>query len=202
MEDESTLISKAVAGDSASLEMLLYRHRKRLLTYLQSNLPDELRSSLEPQDILQDTWLRAIRAIADFRPQGPDPMFPWLVTIAQRLISDQLKSIRRAKRKGSRILLEGTDGDGSIVRLLEELAVYRRTPSKSAVSHELMAALDGAIKRLPDDQARAVQLRHLKGLDIKEIAKRMHRTPGSISMLCNRALRSLRWEMRSVSLYI
>jgi RNA polymerase sigma-70 factor, ECF subfamily len=202
MEDESTLISNAIEGDSASLEILLYRHRKRLLAYLQSNLPDELRSSLEPLDILQDTWLRAIRAIGDFRPEGSDPMYPWLVTIAQRLMSDQLKSIRRVKRKGLRTLLEGTDGDGSIVRLLEELAVYRRTPSKSAVSHELMAALDGAIKRLPDDQARAVQLRHLKGLDIKEIAKRMRRTPGSVSMLCHRALRSLRREMRSVSLYI
>jgi len=201
-KDESLLISKAIEGDSTSLELLLYRHRKRLLAYLQSHFPDELRDSLEPQDLLQDTWLKAIRAISEFRPDGVDPVYRWLVTIARHRLSDQLKFVRRAKRKNANFHLDKADGDESIVRLLEEMAVYFRTPSKSAASHELMAALDSAIERLPDDQSQALRLRYLTGLDIKEIAKQMHRSPGSISMLCNRALKSLRWEMRSVSLYI
>jgi RNA polymerase sigma-70 factor (subfamily 1) len=201
-EDESTLISNAVAGDSAALEMLLFRRRKRLLAYVQAHFPAELVGFLEPQDVLQDTWLKAIRAISEFRPGGPDPVYRWLVTIARNLILDQVKYARTAKRKNTRVPTDRMDDDTSIIRLLEELAVYRRTPSKSAASHELIVALDSAIERLPPDQARALRLRHLEGLEIREIAHRMRRTEGSVSMLCNRALKSLRWDMRSVSLYM
>ncbi|MGD0771087.1 MAG: sigma-70 family RNA polymerase sigma factor [Tepidisphaeraceae bacterium] len=201
-EDELTLITEAVAGDSAALEMLLFRCRNRLLAYVQAHFPAELVGFLEPQDVLQDTWLKAIRAISDFHPDGPDPVYRWLVTIARNLILDQVKYARTAKRKNTRVPLERTDENASIIRLLEEMAVYHRTPSKSAASHELIAALDSAIERLPSDQARALRLRHLEGLEIREIAHRMKRTEGSVSMLCNRALKSLRWEMRSVSLYM
>ena len=201
-DDESLLIAAAIEGDSTSLELLFYRHRKRLLAYLQSHFPTELQGSLEPRDILQDTWLKAIRAISEFHPGGTDSFYRWLVTIARHRLADQIKFVRRAKRKNTHFLLDNTAGDESIVRLLEEMAVYHRTPSKSAASHELIAALDSAIERLPDDQAKALRLRYLTGVEITEIARQMDRTPGSVSMLCNRALKSLRWEMRSVSLYI
>jgi len=201
-EDEPTLISNAVAGDSAALELLLFRRRKRLLAYVQAHFPAELVGFIEPQDVLQDTWLKAIRAISDFHPDGPDPVYRWVVTIARNVILDQIRHARTAKRKSTRVPLERTDENASIIRLLEEMAVYHRTPSKSAASHELIAALDSAIERLPSDQARALRLRHLEGLEIREIAHRMRRTVGSVSMLCNRALKSLRWEMRSVSLYM
>jgi RNA polymerase sigma-70 factor (ECF subfamily) len=201
-DDESSLISRAVAGDAAALEILLYRHRKRLLAYVQAHFPADLPGVFEPRDVLQDIWLKAFRAISEFRPDGPDPVYRWLVTIARNLILDRVKYVRTAKRKSRPLPAERTDDSASIIRLIEEMAVYRRTPSKSAASHELIAALDSAIERLPRDQARAMRLRHLEGLEIREIALRMNRTEGSVSMLCNRALKSLRWEMRSVSLYI
>jgi RNA polymerase sigma-70 factor (ECF subfamily) len=201
--DDLDLIDRAIAGDTASLEMLLSRHRKRLLAYVQTHFPSELMDILEPQDVLQDTWLRAIRSVSEFRPDGEDPVYRWLVTISRNLILDHVKYVGAAKRKSRRIRGEKVDDeDASIVRLLEEMAVYRRTPSKSAASHELITALDCAIERLPHDQALALRLRHLEGLEIKEIAHRMKRSEGSVSMLCNRALKSLRWEMRSVSFYI
>jgi len=200
-DDEYALIAQAVSGDIASLEILLFRYRKRLLAYVQSHFPPELRGFLEPQDIVQDTWLRAIRALAEFRPDGPEPVYRWLVTISRNLILDQAKHERMTKCKGTRGRAVN-DEDASIVRLLEEMAVYQRTPSKSAASHELMTALDDAIERLPGDQARALRLRHLQGLETKQIALQMKRSEGSISMLCNRALRSLRWELRSASFYI
>ena len=199
---EFDLISKAVAGDLAALELLLFRHRKRLTAYVQARFPPELRDSLEPQDIVQDTWLRAIRAIATFRPDGFDPFRRWLVTIARHVIDDQLKYIRSTKRQGVRVQTDQTDENASIIQLLGELALYKRTPSKSAANHELVAALESGIAKLPGDQAEALRLRFLNGVDIKEIAAKMNRSAGAISMLCNRAMKSLRWEMRSVSAYI
>jgi RNA polymerase sigma-70 factor (ECF subfamily) len=201
-DDELTLISNAVAGDSASLEMLLFRCRKRLLAYVQAHFPVELKGLLEPQDVLQDTWLKAVRAISEFRPVGPDPVYRWLVTISRNVLMDHVKYVRQKKRRSAHVRIERAGDDAPVVRLLEEMAVYQRTPSKSAASHELISALDSAIERLPRDQARALRLRHLEGLEIKEIASRMRRSEGSVSMLCNRALKSLRWEMRSISIYI
>jgi RNA polymerase sigma-70 factor, ECF subfamily len=205
-DDESGLISKAMAGDLAAMEALLYRHRTRLLTYVRLHFPEVLRISTEPEDIMQDTWLRAIRGFSEFRGNTSQSVNGWLAAIARGVIADQLKCLRTTKRKGTRHLLDGvlvdeSDQDSSIIRLLREMGLYQRTPSKSAASHELMAALDSAIGRLPADQAEALRLRYLTGLEIKEIAEKMGRSAGSISMLCNRALKSLRWEMRSVSLY-
>ncbi len=200
--DESLLISKAVQGDLASVEMLLYRHHNGLSAYLQSHFPKALKDWLEPEDILQDIWLKAISGVSGFRPEGPDPVFRWLVTIARRQILDHLKYIRTSKRKNTRYLLHRSCDDASMARLLAEMAVYLRTPSKSAVSHELMAALDSAIQRLPRDQAEALRLRHLSGLDVPEVARQMNRTRASAANLCKRALKSLRVELRSVSLYV
>jgi RNA polymerase sigma-70 factor (ECF subfamily) len=200
--DESNLVSAAVSGNVAALEKLLTLHRRRLVAYVDSRFPEQLRDSIEPQDIVQDTWLRAVRGISEFQPSGEDPVFRWLVTIARNLIADQLKYRRASKRKGVRLVTEEDGEDASVIRLLEEMAVYRRTPSKSAASHELMAALDSAIGRLPADQGEALRLRYLAGLDVQEIAQKMSRSEGAISMLCNRALKSLRLEMRSLSLYL
>jgi RNA polymerase sigma-70 factor (ECF subfamily) len=201
-QDESSLISAAAAGDQAAVELLLYRYRKTLVAYIRKNFPKELRSSLEPEDLLHDVWLRAVRAISEFHPTDRDSFSGWLVTIARNLISDHLKYARAAKRKVVPGETATSRDNGTVVHLLEELALYHRSPSKSAASHELMAALDSAIDRLPDVQAQAIRFRHLTGLNIREISERMHRSEGAVMMLCNRALKSLRWEMRSASLYI
>jgi RNA polymerase sigma-70 factor (ECF subfamily) len=197
--DESFFVTAAISGDLVALEMLLSLHRKRLVAYVQSRFPEQLRDSVEPQDIVQDTWLRAVRSISELSPDGTDPVYRWLVTIARNLIADQLKFRRR--RRVSCVATDQNAEDASIINLLQEMAVYQRTPSKSAASHELMAALDGAIGRLPSDQAQVVRLRYLAGLNRKEVAQKMSRSEAAISMLCSRALKNLRFEMRSMSLY-
>jgi RNA polymerase sigma-70 factor, ECF subfamily len=201
-EDEANLIARAISNDVVALEILLSLHRRRLLAYVKSRFPTELRSVLEPDDILQDTFIRAIRCITTFEPAASDPVHKWLITIARNIIADRLKHFRAAKRAGNHVPTDQGDGVDSIVRLLEELAVYQRTPSKSAASHELMAYIQRAIKRIPTDHGQVISLRYLSGLDVKETARKMDRSPQAVAMLCGRALKSLRGELRSISLYI
>jgi RNA polymerase sigma-70 factor (ECF subfamily) len=170
------------------------------MSYVQRQFPAELRGILEPQDIVQDTWLRAVRAIRSIRPQGSEAFNRWLLTIARHVMTDHLKHAIVAKAASGLAPLD--PADSSIAQLLSDLAVHSRTPSRSAVNHELLQALKEALGRLLPEQAEALRLRHLDGLPIGEVAARMKRTEGSVLMLCNRALKSLRWEMRSVSLYI
>jgi RNA polymerase sigma-70 factor (ECF subfamily) len=85
--------------------------------------------------------------------------------------------------------------------MLEELAVYRRTPSRSAAGREFMAALEGALNRLPPDYADVIRLRHLEGKPWKAVAARLKKTEPSVNKLCSRGLAALRVELRSASLF-
>jgi RNA polymerase sigma-70 factor, ECF subfamily len=199
---ESDLIAQAIAGNTAALETLLHRTHKPLLRFVELHLPNQLRDIYESSDIVQDTWLRAARSIDCFRYEQQDnAVFRWLVTIARRVLIDCLKQRRTQKRDRLRIPSHSNE-DGLMARLLEELVVYKRTPSLSAASHELMASLDAAMARIAKDQAKAVRLRYLKGLAVGEIAEQMERSKAAIHLLCNRGLKALRWEMRSASMYV
>ena len=65
---------------------MLHEYTPRLLAYLQRHLPPELCRIVEPQDVLQDTFFEAFQRVADFRPDGDDAAYRWLVTIARNRI--------------------------------------------------------------------------------------------------------------------
>ena len=159
----------------------------------------------------------AFRGIGQFILDGEASISAWLLTIARHRMIDLLRA-HNARKRGARTLAaspnrilrlkhgvsDGEDGqvyDG-MVALLETLAVYRRTPSKSAAAHELAAALERSIDRLPPDYRQAIRLRHVEGMASKQAAAQMNRTEGAFQLLCNRGLKRLRVEMRSESLYV
>jgi RNA polymerase sigma-70 factor (ECF subfamily) len=115
--------------------------------------------------------------------------------------------MKRAQKRGGRdgarnVLQDGAFGEDSVVAMLAELAVYRRTPSRSAVVHELMGAIESAVERLPETYREVIRLRYMEGLSVEQTAERTDRTPGSIKQLCHRAYKLLRIEMRSASIYL
>src|SRR5215475_7146206 len=87
------IIERAIAGDLRALETLLQSHHDRLTKYVIKHLPAELKGTIDPQDIVQDTCFEACRLIAGFRNEGDDCMYRWLVTIARHRI------IKCARRK-------------------------------------------------------------------------------------------------------
>jgi RNA polymerase sigma-70 factor (ECF subfamily) len=196
------LIEKAVAGDLAASKILLYENHKRLLAYIKPKFPKELNGAAEPKDILQDVWLRALSGIGRFKGKTSAQLFEWLKAIARNLIADQVRHLQLKNREGHRILTDNELNDSTIITLLEQMAVFEKTPSKSAASHELMVVLSSAISQLPGDQADAIRLRYLAGLDLGEVAQQLDRSSGAVAMLCVRALKSLRDEMLSKSNYI
>ncbi len=80
--DDAALIAKAVAGNLAAVEVLLHRQRKALIAYVRQHFPEALRMSTEPDDVIQDVWLRAIRSFSEFRGGSTQTLYSWLVTIA------------------------------------------------------------------------------------------------------------------------
>jgi len=112
-----------------------------------------------------------------------------------------LRMHNAAKRDGRRVTGDELR-NGSIEVLLQDLATYYRTPSRSAAAHELMAILEGCIGHLPSDQREAVRLRYLEGLSLKEVSAKMSRSEGAVQMLALRGLTEVRRELKSASLFV
>jgi RNA polymerase sigma-70 factor, ECF subfamily len=197
-DENTTVLMRAVGGDADALHEVLAAYHPRLLAYVTKHLPAEVRSFVDPQDTVQDTCFEACRLIANFKPSGRDSTFRWLVTIARHRMVDVSRVHRTRSSDGS-----GDRGqDNSLTMLLSELAVYRRTPSRSAASHEFLAAVEQAMHRLPPLYREVLSLRHVDGLSAQETAAKMDRTPEAVYWLCCRALDAIRLDLRSASLFI
>jgi len=178
----------------------LRTHGARLRQYVVRHLTPELKEWLDPQDVTQDVFVEAFRRRGDFPVRDAEEAVRWLLTIARnRLISlvRQHRALKRAAPSG-RVRLGLGD---SLVTMLEDLGVYRRTPSRSAAAREFFTAVDDALARIPSAYAEVIRLRHVEGLSQKEAAARMGRTEKAVEALCTRGLAALRVEMRSASLF-
>jgi RNA polymerase sigma-70 factor (ECF subfamily) len=182
--------------------MLFFSEQPRVLAYIERHLPAAVAALFQPVDVLQDVYVEAFRRIGSFTQHDETSVYRWLITIARAQIAMLLRRHRAKKRGGAAGTLNVSQASDSLVLLLEDLAVTRHTPSRSAAGHELHAALESALARLGDGYAQAIRLRYMDGLTAPEVAERMGRTVAAVHMLCQRGLQAVRRDLRSASLYI
>ncbi len=194
------LLESARAGDAQALSELLRRHQESLVAFIARMMPAAMRSQIDAEDVLQDAYFLAFRGIGAFSGDA-DGFRRWLVTIARNCLIDHVRAHQADKRAGERWMVHA-DPTGSIVSLLEELAIYRHSPSQSAARHEMVAAIEQALELIPHDYGLALKLRYIQQLSVAQVAEKMETTEGSVYMLCNRGLKALRRRMRSSSLYL
>jgi RNA polymerase sigma-70 factor, ECF subfamily len=128
------------------------------------------------EDLVSETFFRALRSMASFRWQGKD-FGAWLMTIARNLTTDHFKS--------SRTRLEYTTEDMSPH---DEPAEGPETSVLSSLTNE---ALLGALKELPHEQQECLIMRFLQGLSIAETAAVLGRSDGAVKQLQLRGVRNL-----------
>ena len=198
------ILRRAAAGDRSAWEALLKHLHQPLMSFVGSLIPNDLKSRVEPQDILNDTYFEAYRRIGEFTAIDDQSVFRWLATIARHQLINTVKAQRCQKRGGrSRQIDTAAVGeDGQLIELLHDLAIYERTPSRSAMRHELRIALETSISRLEAPLRQALRLRHLSGLPFKDVAVQMSRTERAVQQLCTRAMRQLRHDLESASYFV
>jgi RNA polymerase sigma-70 factor (ECF subfamily) len=179
------------------MQRMLHANARRLLDYVSGKIPADLRSFVDPQDVLQDTFFEAFQRIGDFTPIGDEASYRWLVTIARHRVLALIRMQRASKRGGGR---DRVDDVENVVALLQDLAVYTRTPSQSAMSHEIAAAVQKSMRQIEPHFREVIQLRYLEGLSAKQSAERMGRTEGAIFMLCNRGLKAMKEQLQAGAL--
>jgi len=174
--DEAALLARLKAGDTKAFEILVMTYQHRVFSIALRMLG----SRAEAEDIAQDTFLRAHRAIGDFR--GEARLGTWLYGIASRLCLNRLASAPRR--------LERAD-DAALLRLPAPAADAAGALERG----ELAAALQEAIAELPEERRIVVVLRDLEGLSYEDIAATLGLELGTVRSRLHRARNDLKAKL-------
>ncbi|MBN1421362.1 MAG: sigma-70 family RNA polymerase sigma factor [Planctomycetes bacterium] len=170
------LVERAQAGDKAAFDELVVRHAGRVRASIGAQVQPKSGLSLDPDEILQETFLRAFQSIGRFRWRGEDSFCLWLCGIARNVLLKQVREARRSR------LLESP----------EYVPARGASPSTIMRRNERMDRLADAIAELPAHYREVLRLSRLDGLKVKEIAARTGRSAFSVRHLLARAILELR----------
>ncbi|HET6576065.1 MAG TPA: sigma-70 family RNA polymerase sigma factor [Fimbriiglobus sp.] len=167
-------------------------YRQYLLTLARLQTDDRFNDKVDLSGVVQQTLLEA-QAVADpWRTWSADQRIAWLRRALANNLTDEVRKFTADARDVDRERsLEQALADSS-ARLGAWLVAEQSSPSERAVRHEDLLRLASALAALPDDQQRAVELHHLKGLSLADTAAAMGKTTQAVVGLLFRGLRRLR----------
>lgn len=193
-DEFSKLIERAVGGDRDALQRILVSNGARLSKLIRRKLPRSLAYRESVDDLLQQTYVQAIRGFRALEGRTEAALWAWLRTIAENQIRNGASAARRLKRSGRMHRVQYLAGarDGSWGDLVDMLSDRDDTPRRGAARAESIVAVQAAVAALPGDQRRAVELRCIEGRSAIDTADELDRSPGAVNALLNRAKRRLK----------
>jgi RNA polymerase sigma-70 factor (ECF subfamily) len=172
---EAHLIERAAAGESVAFELLADRYRNTL-----ENLSMRmLRNSEDAKDAVQETLVKAFRAIGDFNRERP--IKPWLCRICANCCID---IVRQRKKDG-----ESLDQHDY---MLQDDSTPMEERAYGAIRRKIILE---SISRLPDKYRTIILMRHFRHMDLNEIAAALNKPEGTIKSLLFRARTLLRKDL-------
>jgi RNA polymerase sigma-70 factor, ECF subfamily len=171
-----------------------YRDYLHLLARLQ--LSSRLSTKLDASDIVQQTLLQAHAGQALFRGATEAEWLAWLRAILANALAAAARRYTTMGRDFGRERSLEAELDQSSCRLERLLTSDHSSPSDGASLAEELLRLACSLARLPEDQRSVVELHHLEGLPVAEVAARMGRTPTAVVGLLYRGLKKLRELLR------
>lgn len=170
--DLSTAVRAAQDGDEEAFRIVYRLVQPQLLQYVRSYV-----GVADAEDVTSEAWLQIARDLHTFRGDG-DALRAWAARIARNRALDHLRMCSRRPAVG-----------GGVEDLLEMPA--RADTAEEAVESVATGRALAAIASLPRDQAEAVLLRVVMGLDSRSAAKVLGKRAGAMRMATSRGLRRL-----------
>jgi len=186
---DTQILDAIRSGEDAALVTFLQSNQQPLLAFIRSRIGTQLQKKIEPEDILQEASMEALRVLGQTDLSTWDPLH-WLFQICERKIIDahrrHFKSLKRAAGREA-ALPAGSDAAG----LANLLAASMTTPSQAFSRDQRQLRMMAALETLPDNQREALRLRYLVGLPSKEIAQKFGKSDGATRVMISRALSRL-----------
>jgi RNA polymerase sigma-70 factor (ECF subfamily) len=189
---EEALVGRAIVGDRDALAALLKRFGPVLEERLRREIDVRWQSLIDPEDVLQVTFLECFLKIGVFQNQAPGSFESWLTRICRNNLLDAIRSLQRASEfpQQQRVTLQN-EMDSSWA-LAELLGATTGTPSRYAAVEEMHTRVRQAVAQLPRDYGQVLTLYDLEARPVDEVATMMRRSKGAVYMLRARALDYLR----------
>ena len=173
------LFRAAQAGDRAAFDKLVARTGDRLRATAKARIGSRLGEKLDPEDVVQETYVRAFCAIEKIAWQGAASFDAWLRAIAENLI---LNAARRHRQHQE-------------LRLDADVPARGASEGRRLRRHERFDRLKASLAQLSEDHRKVVMLARIEGLKMEEIARRMNRSVSSVRNLLLRAMKQLRGSL-------
>lgn len=188
LDADAVLVARAKQGDQRAFEMLVVKYQRRIERLIGRMVRDvDL-----VQDIAQESFIRAYRALPQFR--GESAFYTWLYRIA---INTAKKALVELKRDP--LISEGSfvaDDDGDETSRVENELTDGETPEALLASKEVAAAVNAAIDALSEDLRQAITLREIEGLSYEEISDVMNCPIGTVRSRIFRAREAIAGRLR------
>ena len=186
---DAPLIERVKAGDVKAFEMLVVKYQRRIERLIGRMVRDV---DLVP-DIAQETFIRAYRAIPQFR--GESAFYTWLYRIAVNTAKKALMELKRDPLVTESARASRDDDDDGGSRVENELS-DGETPDAVLASKQIASAVNFAIEALSDDLRQAITLREIEGLSYEEIAELMNCPIGTVRSRIFRAREAIALKLR------
>jgi RNA polymerase sigma-70 factor (ECF subfamily) len=171
-DSDAMLVQRTVAGDQKAFELLVIKYQRRV----QRLIGRMVRDVDLVEDIAQETFIRAYRALHQFR--GDAQFYTWLYRIAVNTAKKFLLELKRDVTV-SQTALERNDDEDETFRPRNE-QTSDESPESVLAAKEIGQAVTAALEALPDDLKQAITLREMDGLSYEDIAEVMNCPIGTV----------------------
>ena len=186
-ESDLVLVKRVQRGDKSAFDLLVrkYQHKvvKLVLRYV--------RNPAEAEDIAQEAFIKAYRALPQFR--GDSAFYTWMYRIAINTAKNSLASRDRSPIAYDLDLTDPEESHSVQTRLQDP-----DTPEGMALTEEIRGIVNSAIEGLPEELKTAIVLRELDGLSYEEIAAAMECPVGTVRSRIFRAREAIDKRLREV----
>ena len=184
-EIDQKLVEKAQKGDKQAFGILVEKYHKKLYRLLSRMVRDQS----EIEDIVQDSFIKAYRAINNFR--GDSAFYTWLYRIGVNTAKNHLMALGRRPKAMNEVELEDIENfdDAGDLRTYE-------TPESVMMTKEIAATVNDTIEHLPEELRSAITLREMDGLSYEEIAEIMDCPIGTVRSRIFRARESIAEKLK------
>ena len=197
--DVEALLARARANDQAALSAVLEAYEPSLLRMIELRLDRSLRRRIEPDDILQETFLEAVRRFDEWNADPRCPFHVWLrLTCAKSLTTAQRTHLGAQKRELGREQAFVDRPSVSAANVADRFVASQTSPSQAATRQEAHELLLRALEELDELDREILVLRNFEDLSNEDAAAELGIDPGAASKRFSRALMRLRPALRTL----
>ncbi len=184
-EVDQQLVERAQRGDKRAFELLVSKYQRKLARLLSRFIRD----ATEVEDVTQEAFIKAYRALPTFR--GDSAFYTWLYRIGINTAKNYLVAMGRRAPTTTEVDSEEAEGyeDGEQLRDLN-------TPENEMMSRQVAETVNQTLESLPDELRSAITLREIEGLSYEDIANIMNCPIGTVRSRIFRAREAIAAKLR------